>query len=423
MLTAAALLSTTLALAGSPRVFAAGFLMFDEGVVLNHPTQIVFGPDGDLYVALQHGEILAMDYGWDGVRTSPRVIASGVGETLLGIGFGADGTLYASSNNCVDDSGFLERLRDTNLDGIYEIRDRFVTQLPNRGHHNNQIAIDGQIMYVGMGSRDDDGTTDETNPVPAASLLRVDLDNVVFEKPNNLPEVFALGFRNPFGIAVDAHGRVWAGDNGRDSPLLPDELHLVIPGAHHGFPDELAPKNAVPPVLTLGLGTSADGLDFYPASGWWEIEFHGNIFMARFDFELDDQLGEGMDVVRIILSDPKSSPPVAQYSVFASGFLHPLDVQIDPFGNVLIMEYGALDANTGRLFRIVRDVQQGDADLDGDKDLLDYQTFFVCAQGPANAPGPSTLSAACLQLFDFNIDDRVDLRDFAVFQLIMDPFQ
>ncbi len=347
-------LTCTLAARGEPVVLEAGFVLTQEATGLPWPTQITFGPDGRLYVATRTGTIFAFDYGPDGVQGSGTVVASNVGGNLLGIAFDENGDFYASSNESAYDTGFLARLLDSDHDGIYETQQRFVTQLPNAGHHNDQLAIDGHILYVGQGSRTDDGEADNTQPIPAATVLRVDLLQVDFNASNNLPSVYAYGFRNPFGIGVDAQHRVWVGDNGQDTPLRPEKLHRVVPGGHHGFPQESAPPDAVPPVLELGLGTSADGLDFYPAGGCWGSGYEGNLFIARFDYELDDPNGVGMDVVRVVPDLSDADQPTGQATVFARGFLNPLDVEVDPYGHLVVMTFGPFTQADGRLFRISR---------------------------------------------------------------------
>lgn len=396
-------------LARAPSVRVGGFQITQEASGLPHPTQIVFGRNGRLYLAAQDGVVLAFDYGINGIENGPNQVASDVGSTLLGINFDSVGFLYASSNDGEDDSGFLARLSDTDGDGVFELQERFVTNLPNAEHQNNQIAINGQILYVGMGSRTDDGEQDNVRPVPAATLLRVELDLVDFASSDNLPGIFAYGLRNPFGIAIGPQGCVWVGDNGRDTPLLPDELHVIIPWAHHGFPDELTPKSAVAPVLTLGLGTSANGLDFYPVGGPWGPKYANNIFIARFDFELDDPTGVGMDVVRIVLDEPEPGQLSADAVVFAQGFLHPLDVEVDPFGNLLVMEYGSRQPGMAdaRIYRIAP-AAPGDSNGDGHVDLFDVAAIQNCF-------GDTQLTSTCA-ILDFNRDSVVDLSDFEMFQ-------
>lgn len=404
------LLLPLVAFAGGPVALEPDFVISQEHPGFTHPTQVTFAPDGRLFVAIQTGQIYAFEYTAGGINGGPTLVANNVGSLLLGIGFDADGMLYASSNEGAFDTGFLARLRDVNDDGVYETQDKFVTGLPNRGHHNDQLAIDGHVLYVGLGSRNDDGDIDDVKPIPAATILRVDLQAVDFLSPTNLPEVYAFGLRNAFGIALDDQGRLWCGDNGRDSPLSPEKLHLVVPGAHHGFPVETAPPDAIDPVTTLGLGTSANGLDFYPAAARWGSSYAGNIFQSRFDFELNDPQGVGQDVVRIELDEAIPGAPTASVSVFARGFVRPLDVEVDPFGNLVVMEYGPYSGATpGGLYRISA-IVGGDDDRDGDVDLQDFAALQRCFTGDF----PTGLEPACRH-FDRNDDERINVADFVSF--------
>jgi glucose/arabinose dehydrogenase len=333
-------------------------------------TQAVFGPDGRLYVSTLSGRVRALPYGPDGVTGGYVNVATNVGVSLLGIAFDENGVLYASGNwgTSNDGSGFLARLRDINGDGIYETREHFITHLPTAAHHNNQLVIDGQTLYFGMGSRTDDGLEDglldllslmgslsgmgsspggasgqvgpgllgagligrvlpHPNGVATATVQRVDLGQVDYTSDLNVPRLHARGLRNAYGIALDEEGRVWVGDNGPDEVLqLPDELHLVKPGKHHGFPPALAPSDAVACVADMGCGTSADGLTVYPTGGGWGLAYEGDIFIARFVIGINGAAGEGKDVVRVELSGPPNNP-TGTATVFANDFNGPLDVR------------------------------------------------------------------------------------------------
>ncbi|MBN1511470.1 MAG: immunoglobulin domain-containing protein [Phycisphaerae bacterium] len=64
----------------------------------------------------------------------------------------------------------------------------------------------------------------------------------------------------------------------------------------------------------------------------------------------------------------------------------------------------------------------GDVDDDGDVDLDDYGVFPDCMAGPNATPAPSLpgmTATTCIQAFDFDIDDDVDLADFASFQEVL----
>lgn len=365
---------------GQPVIVEQGFVITPQASQIPNPTQIAFSPDGRLLVSTRTGTILAYSYDADGIASPAQTVAVQVGRTLLGIGFDSEGVLYASSNEGVDDSGFLARLRDIDADGFYETVERFVTNLPNAGHHNNQLAIDGHMLYVGMGSRTDDGQQDDVQPISAATILRIDLTTVDFGATTNLPEVHAQGFRNPFGITVDRLGRLWACDNGQDEPIAPEKLHLVEPGRHHGFPPNLAPPDAITALATLGLGTSADGLDVCEPGSTWGTTYQNNLFMVRFDYELNDPSGIGMDLIRVAIDgfEGPARPTVSSVNALARGFNHPLDTEFDPFGNLLVMEYGSyFGPADGALYRIARaNLCEGDIDEDATVSLSDLSILL-----------------------------------------------
>lgn len=57
-------------------------------------------------------------------------------------------------------------------------------------------------------------------------------------------------------------------------------------------------------------------------------------------------------------------------------------------------------------------IHVGDADEDGDIDLVDFGTFQICFTGPSG-----TASEQCGGTFDFDGDNDIDLSDFGEFQL------
>ncbi len=59
-------------------------------------------------------------------------------------------------------------------------------------------------------------------------------DNPFVGKPGARPEIWAVGFRNPLGAAIDpASGDLWTVENG---PNGGDELNHVLPGRNYGWP-------------------------------------------------------------------------------------------------------------------------------------------------------------------------------------------
>ena len=99
----------------------------------------------------------------------------------------------------------------------------------------------GQTMFITTGDLDFDPYR------PLVQDLKTDIGKVVrinrdgtIPKDNPYrrvkgarPELWAVGFRNPLGGAVDAHGDLWEDENG---PRGGDELNHVRPGKNYGWP-------------------------------------------------------------------------------------------------------------------------------------------------------------------------------------------
>ncbi len=68
--------------------------------------------------------------------------------------------------------------------------------------------------------------------VLSARPYRVPEDNP-FALGGGRPEVWALGFRNPFSFSFDADGRLWLGDVGGDRW---EEINIVTKGGNYGWP-------------------------------------------------------------------------------------------------------------------------------------------------------------------------------------------
>ena len=107
----------------------------------------------------------------------------------------------------------------------------------NHGISHIEQGPDGW-MYVAFGSRTNAGEKGDMDR--RAKTREHDLSAAIWrlkDVPGEKPvfEVFARGFRNPYGFCWDEKGRLFASENGPDKDIV-TELNLVEQGKHYGFP-------------------------------------------------------------------------------------------------------------------------------------------------------------------------------------------
>jgi glucose/arabinose dehydrogenase len=319
-----------------------GFEATYFAAIEDFPTSITFGPDGALYAAAMSGTIYSID-------TDGRV--SQFFEGLMaptGLAFHpTSGALYVSSR--IDPAsaggeaqvGYIQNGELTQI--IAGLPCCYVSM-----HGPNGIAFgpDG-FGYVGVGGRADHGEVlvgatageqDARHPLEA-SILR-------FSPDGSSVEAYASGFRNPYDIAWDADGRLFATDNGRDGDRTtgdnpPDEFHLVVPGGEHGYPWYDCPVcfaapeqlEVIPPLFELIPHGAAAGVTVYLHNQF--PGYYNNIFLVLWS------AFEGAQKVM------RFGPGGLENSDFATGFAAPIDIVVGPDGSLYVADFA-----TGIIFRI-----------------------------------------------------------------------
>jgi glucose/arabinose dehydrogenase len=226
--------------------------------------------------------------------------------------------------------GKISVLRDSTGHGRADQIHDIVTNLPTRlydWHSNNGLAFgpDGRL-YFPVGSTSD--SSPETHKY-AASILSVNPDGSDLR-------VFATGVRNPFALAFNSRGDLFATDNGPDTftETPPDELNQIVEGADYGFSKYFG----VPPVGSATRGpialfpphASADGIAIYDAAQF-PAEYKDNAFVVSF------HRGE---VYRVQLVKSPSGDYLTNTSMFANGLDEPLDITVGPDGGLYIADWG-----------------------------------------------------------------------------------
>jgi len=344
---------------------------------LRVPRQTLVLPNGDILVAEGKGG------GASPLR--PKDIIAGY--------FKAQGT------TSVRDGDRLTLLRDSDGDGVYEVRAIFaenlnapyglalanghlyvanqdalvrfayrdgqirasgppvtVTDLPSQINHHwtKSLAVspDGQMLYVGIGSNSNITERGMAAEVDRAMVWQLDARTGA-HRP------FATGIRNPTALAFQPGvDQLWAVANERDElgpDLVPDYLTSVRDGAFYGWPysywgrnvdTRVRPQNpervaaAVRPDYALGSHVAALGLTFSsPVMG---PQFANGVFVGEHGSWNRSQ-PSGYKVVFIAF---RNGRPVSAPTDFATGFMdadgntrgRPVGVTLDPRGTIIIAD-------------------------------------------------------------------------------------
>jgi uncharacterized repeat protein (TIGR03806 family) len=215
------------------------------------------GVDDRLFVVEQGGRI----YTFDPTAAAPEksvfldyssmVSREGNEEGLLGLAFhpdyAANGRVFVSYSAIGTHSVIAELSASGDVADPASERVVLTQDQPYRNHNGGMIAFgpDG-YLYVGFGDGGSGG--DPENRAQdlrtfLGKILRIDvdgampfaipLDNPFADGAVALPEIWALGFRNPWRFSFDrATGALWAGDVGQDRF---EEVDLVTRAGNYGW--------------------------------------------------------------------------------------------------------------------------------------------------------------------------------------------
>jgi glucose/arabinose dehydrogenase len=437
------------------------------GSSIGNVTQMTFGPDGRLYVATYASGVKRYDYSSTGslingttVWSRPEDTANGQLNGSMGVAFHEDpilGTVMyvvpAVSGNfdpTLNRTQSIVRLTDGDGDGAWgessngEVNQAIVNNLRVTDLHQvNQLLIDGDTLYAGVGSRTrtggdvseyggaanvDDGEFSYTGAInwirdltelsSNTTTLNIAGFNITQHHADTRPftstdqgklTVYSTGFRNVYGLAMDGDGQLWATMNQNENPLKPDELHRSDFQDDHQFPkmNEVSGdwkqnsdavtsgffQNFEAPVATLGNHASANGLDFTDRNA----AFAGHAFVVRF--------AQGGDLLSV-------DPDTGDVLRVASGFSNPIDVLTDPDGNLLVGAFGG----DGKIFRLSllggEPPTLGDLDGNGVIDIADWTTLRTNFHADLTGLSPAQAYA----LGDLNGDLLNNSLDFGLFK-------
>ncbi|MGI9293251.1 MAG: PQQ-dependent sugar dehydrogenase, partial [Pseudomonadales bacterium] len=218
-----------------------------------------------------------------------------------------------------------------------------------RKHFGGGLAVHEGFLYVALGEH---YTRPEVQDLSThmGKVIRlhddggIPVDNPFIGVENALPEIYALGLRNPQNIAIDKNGNIWAVEHG---PSAGDELNLILPGANFGWPlatkgteyngKPVAPNykggvEMIDPIHDFKISVAPSGLVFYD---------HELIPFWRDNLLVTTLIGAHLS--RLVLEDNKVTHEERLFSRFKTRLR---DVQLSSNGCIYLL------TEDGRLIKI-----------------------------------------------------------------------
>ena len=216
----------------------------------NEPWALAFLPDGSLLVTEKSGVLKHVTLpGGEAREISgvPEVAYAGqggLGDVVPHPQFAQNGLVYFSYAEDGDGGrgAAVARARlDADAGALQDVEViwRQVPKVSGNGHYAHRIAFgpDG-MLWISSGDRQKfDPAQDMTSNMGKLVRLNDDgsvpADNPFADQGEVAAQVWALGLRNPLGIAFDGDGKLWEIEMG---PAGGDEFNLIERGGNYGYP-------------------------------------------------------------------------------------------------------------------------------------------------------------------------------------------
>jgi aldose sugar dehydrogenase len=211
---------------------------------LERPWSLAFLPNGDMLVTERPGRLRLVHANGElvpePVAGVPKLLAAGLaglGDVVLHPKFATNRLVYLSYNKPGADDGasMLGIARGVwNGSALTRVEDVFVSDPGTTGRARMAFGPDGMLYVATSGGDAQDPNTLDGKVLRLTDTGGVPPDNPFVGKAGHRPEVYTLGHRSTLGLAFrPGTNELWQNENG---PNGGDELNLLKPGAHYGWP-------------------------------------------------------------------------------------------------------------------------------------------------------------------------------------------
>lgn len=263
---------------------------------LSVPWAMEVSEDGRLFFTERGGTLRVVEYGM--LNQVPvhafgtPFVSNGEGG-LMGLALDRDfltnGYIYLMYTYG-EDGGLFNRVVRMRVEGNAASEEEILLdRIPAGPSHNGgrlKIGPDG-YLYITTGDAGDRNLSQDRNSL-AGKILRIGTDgSIPPDNPFPGSPVYALGLRNPQGLAWNDNNVLYASDHGERAH---DEINIIEPGGNYGWPlvtgdEEMPEYNFIRPVLQSGDTTWApSGITFVtdgPRKGQLLVAtLRGNVLLA-----------------------------------------------------------------------------------------------------------------------------------------------
>lgn len=269
---------------------------------LSYPVSLEFAPDGRLFFSEVYSGRVRVAVGGT-VNTAPFIKLDGPKGDEVVLGLALD-PAFASNHfvyvfNTADNPVRSRVIRYREGDGRGSDPLVLIDGLP-QGFHDGGILRFGSdgTLFISIGDSNQPALAQDPAQL-AGKILRINPDgSIPSDNPFDASPVFATGFRNVFGMALNPEsGKLFAADNGPDCN---DEIDLVQSGGNYGWregqPCDDQDDSFISPVITIDPTVGITDAVFY--QGAMFPEYSGNLLVADFNggavrrFAVDGETGE-----------------------------------------------------------------------------------------------------------------------------------